>query len=254
MVLDDALRDLDRDGFALVEGALRADELESARRALFAAAEEDRSRGRAYDHTGGNQRVWALLNRGSAFVRLAEHPLALEATEAVLGEEVLLSNISANITGPGGGPMAWHADQGYVPEPWPTWPVALNVAWLLTDFTVENGATEVVAGSHRLNRRPTRDETAAADIVPLTGPAGSAILLDSRIWHRNGSNTSACEKRLGVFAYYCRPFVRTQENWFRSLDPGVLDGASPTLRRLLGEQHHKSLGIVDGMPIDEPRF
>ena len=52
------------------------------------------------------------------FEDLAFHALAVEFVKNVLGWPALLGNISANITGPGGGEMILHADQIFVPEPW----------------------------------------------------------------------------------------------------------------------------------------
>jgi ectoine hydroxylase-related dioxygenase (phytanoyl-CoA dioxygenase family) len=252
--VDAILATVAEQGWALVPGVLDAETTAAARDRLVAAAAEDRAAGRAYTHSGGDQRVWALLNRGPEFVSLAEHPLALALVGATLGDRFLLSNISANITGPGGTPMPLHADQGYVPDPWPPQPYALNIAWLLTDFTEANGATRYVPGSHHLHRNPTPEEVASATTVPIEGSAGSVVVLDARTWHQTGANATADELRCGVFAYYCRPFLRTQENWFVSLRPDVLAGASPTLRELLGWNHYRSLGIVDGMPLDQPRF
>ena len=62
----------------------------------------------------------------------------------LLGFGWLLSNIDANIAGPGGNPMFLHADQSFAPPPWPPWPMVANAMWMLDDFTDENGATRVV--------------------------------------------------------------------------------------------------------------
>ena len=53
---------------------------------------------------------------------------------------------------------------------------------------------------------------------------------------------------------YCRPFIRSQENWFESLRPEVLEQATPALRRLLGWEHYFSLGMIDGMPRQGMRY
>uniref|UniRef100_UPI0038F81D33 phytanoyl-CoA dioxygenase family protein n=1 Tax=Streptomyces scabiei TaxID=1930 RepID=UPI0038F81D33 len=83
-------------------------------------------------------------------------------------------------TGPGGGEMVLHADQIFVPEPWPARPQGVNVAWCIDDFTDENGATRIVPGSHRLNRKPAAEE-ATAESVALEAPAGSIVVMESRV-------------------------------------------------------------------------
>ena len=161
--------------------------------ALYRAASEDRARGREqkfrldYTHDETNQRVWNLLSRDPVFADLVEDPLALGLVKSTIGWPALLGNISANITGPGGGEMVLHADQIFVPEPWPAKPQGVNVAWCVDDFTDENGATRIVPGSHRLNRKPAPDE-AAKDSVALEAPAGSIIVMESRVWHKTGNN------------------------------------------------------------------
>ena len=77
--IDDIRRRLDDDGYCVVPDVLDADEVAAARHALDRAAAEDLAAGRAatYGPDGANQRVWALLNRGEEFVRMAVDPLAL---------------------------------------------------------------------------------------------------------------------------------------------------------------------------------
>jgi ectoine hydroxylase-related dioxygenase (phytanoyl-CoA dioxygenase family) len=79
------------------------------------------------------------------------------------------------------------------------------------------------------------------------------MVFDGRLWHQTGANVTESERRHGILAYYCRPFMRTQENWFLSIDPAVLE-RRPGLRALLGYDLYFSLGMVDGMPRQGPRF
>jgi ectoine hydroxylase-related dioxygenase (phytanoyl-CoA dioxygenase family) len=244
--LPQAVADLLNHGICLVAHALTGDVLESARQSIYRAADADRAHPPrfALDLDDGNRRVWNLLNRDPVFSVLAEHPVALELVRAVLGWPALLSNISGNITGPGATHGVLHADQIFVPEPWPPAPQGLNVAWCLDDFTVANGATQVVPDSHRWNRLATASEMDVA-MVSVTAPAGSLFAFDSRIWHRTGANTSTAAQRAGVFAFYTRPIYRTQENWFLSLAPHVLRSASTDLLTLLAYRS-EGFGLVYG--------
>jgi len=236
-------------GLTIVPDLLAGDGLKRAREALYRAAESDRARGREqkfgldYAHDDTNQRVWNVLSRDPVFEGLAFHATAVAYVKAVLGWPALLGNISANITGPGGGEMVLHADQIFVPEPWAAEPQGLNVAWCLDDFTEANGATRFVPGSHRLNRPPRPGEDPAT--VAMEAPAGSAVVFESRVWHQTGHNRTAAEQRAGVFAWYTRPIYRTQENWFLSLRPEVRQFASEEALVLLGYKT-AGLGLVNG--------
>jgi len=246
--LDRAERDLREFGLCLVTGVLTSEQLERARSALYRAAADDVTRGREQPHFGldygdGNQRVWNVLSRDPVFVELVEHPVALRFVRAVVGWPALLGNLSANIVGPGAGASMLHADQIFVPEPWPAEPQGVNVAWCLDAFTTTNGATQAVPRSHRAHRNATAADAAGA--VTIEAPLGTMMVFESRLWHRTGANTSAHERRAGLFGWYTRPIYRTQENWFLSLDPAIRDNASDTLLELLAYKT-AGLGLVYG--------
>jgi ectoine hydroxylase-related dioxygenase (phytanoyl-CoA dioxygenase family) len=248
--IEQAKLDIKEHGLCLVDAVLTGAKLHDARQALYRAAAEDRARNWeqkfALDYASdqSNQRVWNVLSRDPVFADLAEHPLALELVKDVIGWPALLGNISANITGPGGGEMVLHADQIFVPEPWPSEPQGVNVAWCLDDFTEENGATCVVPCSHRLHRSP-REKDNSVPVRPLVAPAGTMIVFESRLWHRTGFNRTKEHYRGGVFAWYTRPIYRAQENWFLSLNPAIRQFASDNMLILLGYRT-EGLGLVNG--------
>jgi ectoine hydroxylase-related dioxygenase (phytanoyl-CoA dioxygenase family) len=180
--------------------------------------------------------VFLLFNRDPVFIDLIMRPVALQFVHESIGERFLISNFSANITGPGNQPMALHADQGYVPPPWPPLPFAVNVAWLLDDFTDDVGATRFVPGSHLLGHGPELGVT--YDTVPAEAPAGSVMVMDGRLWHQTGANTTTDRERAGLFGYYAMPWLRPQVNWNNAIDPDVAATAPPAFL--------EALGILDG--------
>ena len=174
-----------------------------------------------------------------------QNPTALELVKSIIGWPALLGNISGNMTGPGGGEMVLHADQIFVPEPWPAEPQGCNVSWCLDDFTEENGATRVVPGSHRRHTAPVASDQ-QTPTVPLVAPAGSIVVFESRLWHKTGNNVTKDQRRAGAFAWYTKPIYRQQENWFLSLDPRVKQFASEEMLILLGYKA-EGLGLVNGV-------
>ena len=247
------LRDIERQGLAIVPDVLTGDTLARTRDAIYRAAESDRARGReqrlSLDYAGdvSNQRVANVLSRDPVFEDLAFHPLAIDLLREVVGWPALLSNLSANITGPGGGEMVLHADQLFVPEPWPVRPQGMNIGWCLDDFTEANGATRVIPGSHRLNRMPQGDET-TLDGVPVVAQAGSMFVFESRLWHKTGNNVTEAETRAGVFAWYSSSIYRSQENWFLSLRPEIRQFANEEMLVLLGYKAF-GFGVVNGVSV-----
>ncbi len=242
--LAEAKADLDEWGVARVADALSPAEVAALRTRLEEQAEAERAEGVAFiDGGGANQRVWNLVSKGEVFRELLTRPLVRELAGHVLEGDYCLSSHTANIAGPGGEPMVLHSDQGYAPRTVP-FALAMNVMWMLCDFTDDNGATRVVPGSHRLAREPDRD--AYARSLPGTGPAGTALIFDGRIWHGTGANTTADAYRWGVLTYFVRPWVRPQENYTLSTHPDVLRDASPELLGLLGLRVWRTLGGVQG--------
>lgn len=228
---------LAREGLAVLTGVLDPERTREVRRLLEEAATASEAdgvptRGYAFDTDTRNRRVFHLFNLDPVFVDLIQHPEALALVRQTLGEAFLISNFSANITAPGSGRMMLHADQGYVLPPWPAQPLACNVAWLLDDFTVENGGTRYVPGSHLRGRGPAADEQ--VDTVPLVAPAGSLLAMDGRLWHQTGDNTSRDDHRAALFGYYVLRWLRPQINWNAALWPETVARLTPEFLDLLG--------------------
>ncbi|HLF99913.1 MAG TPA: phytanoyl-CoA dioxygenase family protein [Acidimicrobiia bacterium] len=252
--LGQAKADLDEYGYCLLADALPADHRAAVRARLAEIAAQEIVDGTDYVYDdGANQRVWTLLNKDDCFVELALDDQVGRLMAHLLGPDYLISNLDANIAGPGGNPMFLHADQSFVPPPWPPYAMVANAMWMLDDFTPENGATRVTPGSHKQGVPP---ELTVSDehTVPVCAPAGTAMVFDGRLWHQTGANVTDVQRRHGILAYYCRPFMRQQENWFLSIDPEVLDRWGAPLRSRLGYDQFLSLGMVDGMPREGMRY
>jgi ectoine hydroxylase-related dioxygenase (phytanoyl-CoA dioxygenase family) len=235
-----------RDGYCVVPDVLPRETVTELRGIVGRLAVQERDAGVAW-YSNGNQRVFALLNRHSKFVALAEHPRALEIVEDILGTYVLLSSITAHLVRPGNVAQALHADQDYVASPWPG-PLVVNLLWVLDAFTPENGATVVLPGSQCEGESPTDVIAEKYVRVPVVASAGSVIVVDGRVWHGSGRNPVGGSDRVGLLACYCAPYLRQQENHFRSLPEPVRWELSGRMRRLLGYEAWQGLGVVGGLP------
>jgi ectoine hydroxylase-related dioxygenase (phytanoyl-CoA dioxygenase family) len=58
--------------------------------------------------------------------------------------------------------------------------------------------------------------------------------MDARVWHQTGPNHSADQTRAGLFAYYVRPFIRPQWNWYQTVTPELLATLDAEMREMLG--------------------
>ncbi|MEZ5596704.1 MAG: phytanoyl-CoA dioxygenase family protein [Pseudomonadales bacterium] len=230
---------LARDGFCRIPGVLSATRCRQVRQRLVAAAEESRRRGvptyiDTLDPNDRNVRVFNLLDLDPVFQELIRHPVALTAVRHVLGDEFLISNFTANIALPGSRSMGLHSDQSLVmPEPWiHTW--TLNVIWCLDRVHETNGATRYVPGSHRCTTRAELPANAAGNTSCFEADAGDILLMEGRLWHTSGCNTTADEERALLFGYYCRDFIRPQVNWNAQLSPATQAALDEPMRAWLG--------------------
>jgi ectoine hydroxylase-related dioxygenase (phytanoyl-CoA dioxygenase family) len=241
--VEEAKEHLARYGLARIPNALSPEEVAALLGRLTAQAEAERKAGVAFLESGGaNQRIWNLPSKGQVFRDLLTKPQVREFARHLLGDYCLSSH-TANIAGPGGEAMVLHSDQGYAPRSIDM-PLTMNVMWMLVDFTDENGATRMVPGSHLVQAEPPRD--AAPATVAGVGPAGTALVFDGRIWHGTGANVTADSLRYGVLTYFCRPWLRPQENYTLSTHPDVVEAADPELLQLLGFRVWRTLGGVQG--------
>jgi ectoine hydroxylase-related dioxygenase (phytanoyl-CoA dioxygenase family) len=247
--LAQAATDIVENGYCLLKCPIPDMLLLKLRSRLDEVIQEERANGTAFIYDNDSQRVFSLLNKGVEFEELVQNSAVLEIMEQILGYNFMLSSTHANVAGPGGASMYLHADQTFCRAPWPDYPLVANSMWMLDDFTPENGATRIIPGSHRWNRQP--DYLAGEGNTlgePVCAPAGSVMIFDGRLWHQTGENTTESEHRRGVVNYYCRAYVRQQQNFFAGLSAEVLERATPLMRRLLGWENYLSLGMLDGLP------
>jgi ectoine hydroxylase-related dioxygenase (phytanoyl-CoA dioxygenase family) len=237
----EAFRNLAEHGYCIIENALSPAQLAELRERLLEQAAGEDAAGRGFHDGGGvNQRLWMLVNKGKAFRDLVLHPVVGEFMGHLLGPDYLLSSLTANIARPGSLPMGLHTDQGYVGF-WTPQPVVANIAWMLDEFTEENGGTRLTPGSHL---EPFRQRT-QSETIGAAGPAGGALIFDGRIAHGTGENRTAGSQRPALLSYFCRPFVRQQENFFVGLDPELRETERQEFLARVGYKVWTGLGRLE---------
>lgn len=238
---DRAFADLDTHGYCLVANVLSETQVAAMRARVIEQGLGEDAANVSFHDGKANQRIWMMVNKGRMFRDLVVHPFVTEMMPHLLGKDFLLSSLTANIARPGGEPMYLHADQGYI-DFWTPKPVVANILWMLDDFNDENGGTRLLPGSHLRGREPedTHDRSIAAE-----GPAGSALVFDGRLIHGTGANRSRDVQRHGVLSYFCRPFVRQQENYFLGLAPRLRATEREAFLERLGYRIWAGLGRTD---------
>lgn len=237
------LADLERDGYVVLDRVLTPAQLDALREDL--APWLDRTpRGRNDFEGERTTRVYALLGKAPAAAPLVEHPRVLDLVGALLQANYLLTACQAIELHPGETEQPVHYDDGFYPLPRPRPPVSISTIWAVDDFTAENGATEVIPGSHRWG--DGRVPGAGDGFVPVVMAAGSVVVFSGTLWHRGGANRSQ-GRRCAISPQYCQPWARQQENMMLALGPGAAT-LSPRIQAMLGYSIHPPfMGFVDGL-------
>jgi len=219
-------------GWVHFEGVLDADRvavLASDAEALYAVRRVVQVRnGVAANMEGTAHHALGLNNSLDGLI--ADMPL-LDQIERFFDGKVILLNFGATLHPPGA--------TAYTHKPHRdvrTWSngfrLSLNMLILLDDFTIENGATRLLEGSHRIEAMPSADQF-ADQAISLTGRAGDIILFDSLVVHSAAPNHGTALRR-GLTLCFGRPFMKPQMDWPRFLPVETHNGLTPTARQLLG--------------------
>ena len=190
-------------------------------------AELDPFLSRAYYGEGefwGNKtkRVSSLVAKSKTYgEELATCPQILGVMDQLLlprCERYQLHVTQAVRIGPGQGLQIIHRDDALMPFRHPGPQCLCNTLWALTDFTIENGATNVVLGSHVWD-----DDTYPDDDTPrayAVMPRGSCLIYLGSVYHGGGQNNTKDEWRTGAITGYSLGWLRQEENQYLAVSAG----------------------------------
>jgi ectoine hydroxylase-related dioxygenase (phytanoyl-CoA dioxygenase family) len=257
-------------GFVVLEALLPPDLLTAMRAALES---ELRSELLGRNNFEGylTERVYSLVGRGKVFEDLVEHPRILALCDAFLEPNYLLTASQAIHIHPGETAQPFHTDDSFYRIPRPRAAFSISTIVAVDEFTAENGATQIVPGSHtwsdqaverlldaidfssvpQAERRPQPAEPLpeglGGEVLEVTMPPGSVVVFLGTLVHRGGENRSR-KPRLALSNQYCEPWARQQENYTLSIPREKARAMSARVQQLLGYSIHPPfMGHVNGI-------
>ena len=247
-----------RDGALIVEGIVSSDQLENLNADLDALVATTAPGLRHPSHEDmiefyghATVRFDGLPGKSKTFLELMLTPKLCEAADYFLlpnCEDYLFNTGQLIQIGPGESAQSLHRDEdawSYYPAPRPH--LAVEAMFALTDFTIGNGATQVVPGSHRWD--PGR-EAKTGEIIQAEMKAGSALFYLGSALHGGGVNTTSDLHRRGMFLGYVVGWLRTEENTFLTVPIEKVRSMPVRIQELLGYKAHVGIGVVDvGSPM-----
>ncbi len=195
---------------------------------------------------------------------IAEHPVVVDAVEALLGQPAYLTAYVAYLRSPGDKGGGAHCD-------YKRWrPVGSSMNWLfaiipLTDFNAEYGPLLVSPGSHQLSEWDTTgpiwdvtrpDEERLLDFVDPELKAGDLLLMHGHTWHKAPGGTTD-KDRCGIFNKYCAVNAPPAAGYY-PYDPAALDALGDSGKRLLKVCFDKPIAstslLIEDSAGDRSRF
>ena len=194
-------------------------------------------------------RLSGILGISRTSAELIAHPRVIEVADAVLGPHCVnyrIGSCTAIEILPGEQAQVLHTDDSFYPIKIPEVEFQVSAMWALDDFTVENGATRVVPGSHG-HQPPAANE---ADVLQAVMPKGSVLFYLGSTLHGGGANQSG-SPRSGLINTYSLGWLRQEENQYLTIPRDVADSYPEQIRRLMVYQAHgSSLGVYPDDPDD----
>lgn len=239
-VVDADIARVQRDGYVVLPDLLSRAEVDEIRAGVEPLLHHQ-GRNRFEGHA--TQRVYSVLNKTRSCDPIAAHPRVLALLDRLLLPNYLLSMLQVINILPGESAQLSHTDDGFYPLPRPRPALGAATIWAIDEFTADNGATEVIPGSHLWGHHEPDDD----DRQPVVMDAGSCVFFVGTLWHGGGANRSH-QARLAVTAQYCQPWLRTQEAFTLSTRLDTVRAVGEDIKRMLGYSIYPPfIGQVDGM-------
>jgi ectoine hydroxylase-related dioxygenase (phytanoyl-CoA dioxygenase family) len=221
MISSDERQQFAEEGYLVVEDVLDGEHLETIRTAFD----------EAWDASGGRCSQHQLLTY-APFVDLIEHPPIIDRHRALFGNQLQLLQYDLLRQGPRATfpDRAWHRDFSFPGDT----PLSVNTILFIDDIGEDTGPTRVLPRSHVGWDMPS-DEATGRPIegeVAVTCRAGTAIFINSAIWHTGGRNDSDGLRR-GIYMYYGYWWLKRYDGQ-RPLPWQAFEGASAERLTLLG--------------------
>ncbi len=235
---------LSRDGYTVLTNILSSAECTKFKCTLESIYATYRSRyyssrrasSHGLDDKSGEKIVYNLHNKDLAFFDLLGHSQVLPIIKAILQEgsyensgPVIHTLSTARSPFATAKAQQLHTDSRMPGTPYATNAIAM---WLLDDFTIENGATRLVPGSHRRPFFPEND-VSYPDEVSVVAPAGSVLIFNASVWHGGGVKVTDTDRWACVFTYG-RWYLKPSFDFNRNMPSHIYKELNDEMRELLG--------------------
>ena len=169
-------------------------------------------------YPGNTRRMPALMHRSITARQLMMDPVVEQLGDRHLSmnSKNWQLNVSAALEiGPGSRDQILHREEDLYPFWEPPRPnLILASMWAISDFTAENGGTQIVPGSHTWHSGRIAEPE---EIVRAEMSSGSVLFWLGGTLHGGGANVTQDDWRYGVILTYTLGWLRQEENQHLSM-------------------------------------
>ncbi len=244
--------ELERDGYTIIPDVMSASELDATKWAIEETLDAEETIGRKFGLQNDNIRmVFNAQGKHPHFYgMLLRNPEPSAVSRRVLGEDMFAHNVALRTPMPTGKKDATklggnlHADwSDFTVLPFvggKHYPMAIQSAWAVSDFTKETGGPMIWPRTHlSLEVPPEEPGTLPPGGIIAEAPAGSVFLWDSALWHTGGINSSD-SPRYTLIVYFQRWWIKGFNDSYRYVPPEV--------RAVMTEQERHIWGLDAAVP------
>ena len=223
----DAVRHMRDHGYAVIREAAPPELMDDLRDAIHALATK------SADATGIASAPM-LLGRHPAVDRVATLPKIMAFAEFSVGKAMRAGRFVGSIKPEGGAGLALHADQNWIPTPFPDHNLLVTFCFACEGMTKAGGATRVAPDSHRHRRPPQSAEAETVETVSIDTEKGDVAVWDGAVWHGGYPRTIAGTRTV-LHATYQRLYTQPIDDFTYLLkDADYMANAPAGMRQLLG--------------------
>jgi len=237
------MRYFNKYGYIVIKNAIPKNLITKILNKIKALSENETKKNHGFFYGSGKlQRIYHLIKKDSLFQEIIFHPYIIQMCDTFFNrptfhQKYLLSSWHANLLNPSSEAQKLHVDSA-VPEPLPSWPIRLNVNFILHDYNINNGATVCIPGSHKLLKKPDLEKK-YKNKKKILAPKGSLVFWTGHLWHQSGENKSN-KVRYALLACFATSIMREmvmEENPYISLNKNLKNPYTKKIRKLIGWDH-----------------
>jgi hypothetical protein len=217
MKIDDLHKNLNEKGFHIIKDFFCSKEIDLIEQAI--------KKKKIYEvKSGDSVRIQNYLLYDRNGIKLLQNKNLRLIINELIGNTAILSSFSANILLPKCGKPWFHIDHPaqlskfsknfllIMPM------LSFQVIVATDDLTADNGATELIPGSHKNdNYYEDKQIIDKKNIIKFVAPKGSILIYNPNILHSNGFNNTEKLRSILVMGF-CQYFIRPQEDIFKYLE------------------------------------